>query len=414
MHSGFIDHNIHFLPVLFFQAGKQNTCIPALSNQGRVNRFMKDFIQFSNLASLFKAYNKVRLGKRSKPVALSYDFHLEDHICLLQYLLRSGKYIPKPYMYFVVTDPKKRHIAAPNFRDRIVHRSLVNLIEPRLDKDFIYDSYACRKGKGTHFGLQRVKKFLMAARCKNGAQTPIYYLKCDIRKYFQSISWDVLITILQEKITDPEILKLITTIVTNHKVYKNNGQLKNLPEHVVNLQDRKGIPIGNLTSQLFANVYLNELDQYVKHILKEKWYARYMDDFLIIHPDKEHLIKVRNTLGQFLEDNLKLTLHPEKVFIQNVSFGVSFVGYRIFYDHILIRGKTLRRFQKRMEKRKRMVREDRFTKEKLQLTCNSFVGHIQHANAYHLQSFLFSQKRDRMLEKIHRKDIKCEQLRLPF
>jgi RNA-directed DNA polymerase len=375
---------------------------------------MNDFNTFSDLTNLFKAYSRVRLGKRTRPVTLTFDFVLENCICLLQYLLRSKKYVPKPYTYFIVTDPKKRHIAAPNFRDRIVHRSLVNLIEPRLDKEFIFDSYACRKGKGTHFGLQRVKKFLMAARSKNGAQSSIYYLKCDIRKYFQSISWDVLITILQKKISDPDIMKLIATIITNHKVYKTNGQLKNLPEHVVNLQERKGIPIGNLTSQLFANVYLNELDQFVKHTLKEKWYARYMDDFLIIHPDKDHLIKVRNSLEVFLEENLKLTLHPEKVFIQNLSFGVPFVGYRIFYDHILVRGKTLRRFQKRLEKRKRMVCEQRFTQEKLDLTCNSFQGHIQHANAYHLQKFLFSKKRDTMLEKIRSRDCKCEQLQLPF
>ena len=375
---------------------------------------MSDFNTFSDLTNLFKAYSRVRLGKRTRPVTLSFDFVLEDCICLLQYLLRSKKYVPKPYTYFIVTDPKKRHIAAPNFRDRIVHRSLVNLIEPRLDKEFIFDSYACRKGKGSHFGLQRIKKFLMAARCTYGSQTPIYFLKCDIRKYFQSISWDILIQILRQRIHDPDILTIIETIITNHKVYKHNGKLQNLPEQVIHTQERRGIPIGNLTSQLFANVYLNELDQFVKHTLKEKWYGRYMDDFLIIHPDKKHLIEVRNTLKQFLEEKLKLTLHPEKVFIQNVSFGVPFVGYRIFYDHILIRGKTLRRFQKRMEKRKRMVREQKFTQEKLDLTCNSFQGHLQHAQAYHLQKFLFSKKRDTMLEKIRSTDCKCEQLPLPF
>ena len=375
---------------------------------------MNDFNTFSDLTNLFKAYSRVRLGKRTRPVTLSFDFVLEDCICLLQYLLRSKKYVPKPYTYFIVTDPKKRHIAAPNFRDRIVHRSLVNLIEPRLDKEFIFDSYACRKGKGSHFGLRRIKKFLMAARSTYGSQTPIYFLKCDIRKYFQSISWDILIQILRQRIHDPDILTIIETIITNHKVYKNNGKLQSLPEQVIHTQERSGIPIGNLTSQLFANVYLNELDQFVKHTLKEKWYGRYMDDFLIIHPDKQHLIEVRNTLKEFLEEKLKLTLHPEKVFIQNVSFGVPFVGYRIFYDHILIRGKTLRRFQKRMEKRKRMVREQKFTQEKLDLTCNSFQGHLQHAQAYHLQKFLFSKKRDIMLERIRSRDCKCEQLPLPF
>jgi retron-type reverse transcriptase len=352
---------------------------------------MKDFLQFSDLEQLFRSYARVRLGKRDRPVTLLYDFKREDNICLLQYLLKSNKYVPKPYVYFVITDPKKRHIAAPNFRDRIVHRSLVNVIEPILEKEFIYDSYACRKGKGTHFGLGRVKRFLMSARCQNGANTPLYFLKCDIRKYFQSVSWDVLISLLRQKITDPALMHLIETIITNHKVYRVKGKLASLPEQVVSVQERTGIPIGNLTSQLFANVYLNELDQYVKHILKEKWYARYMDDFLIIHPDKEHLKKVRDSIGVFLQEKLALTLHPEKVFIQNVSFGVPFVGYLIYHDHVLIRAKTVERFQRRMRTRKQMVREGRIPSAKFNLFCNSFNGHLKHANAHGLQEFLFTE-----------------------
>jgi retron-type reverse transcriptase len=190
---------------------------------------MEDFLQFSDLEQLFRSYARVRLGKRDRPVTLLYDFKREDNICLLQYLLRSNKYVPKPYVYFVITDPKKRHIAAPNFRDRIVHRSLVDIIEPILEKGFIYDSYACRKGKGTHFGLGRVKKFLVSARYQNGANTPLYFLKCDIRKYFQSVSWDVLISLLRPKITDPALMHLIETIITNHKVYRVQGKLASLP-----------------------------------------------------------------------------------------------------------------------------------------------------------------------------------------
>jgi hypothetical protein len=231
----------------------------------------------------------------------------------------------------------------------------------------------------------------VSARYQNGANTPLYFLKCDIRKYFQSVSWDVLISLLRPKITDPALMHLIETIITNHKVYRVQGKLASLPEQVVSVRERTGIPIGNLTSQLFANVYLNELDQYVKHILKEKWYARYMDDFLIIHPYKEHLKTVRDSIGVFLQEKLALTLHPEKVFIQNVSFGVPFVGYLIYYDHVLIRAKTVERFQRRMRKRKQMVREGRIPPEKFKLFCNSFRGHLKHANAHGLQEFLFTE-----------------------
>ena len=374
---------------------------------------MKYFNNLSTITQLLEAYYKVRLGKRTRPVALSYDFDLENNLCLLEYLLKNDRYVPKPYTYFVVTDPKKRHIAAPNFRDRIVHRALVNQIEPVIDKQFIHDSYACRREKGTHFGLKRIKKFLMAARCINGKTKPIYFLKCDVQKYFQNISWDILISILEKKIPDADTIKLIKKIITTHKVYKVKGKLTNLPEQVVSITDRRGIPIGNLTSQLFANVYLNELDHYVKHTLKERWYARYMDDFLIIHADKNHLVQVRNQIEVFLRERLKLTLHPRKVAIQNVDHGVPFVGYRIFYDHILVYAKTVRRFRKRLHKRQNMEAKGKFSKAKLKLMCDSFSGHLKHANSHHLKQILFrSNKKDQL--KREPKTVKYMQLPLPF
>jgi len=374
---------------------------------------MDYFKRLSSITNLLHAYTRVRLGKRSKPIALVYDYYLEENLGKLSFLLQTKKYTPNPYVYFVITDPKTRHIAAPHFRDRIVHRALVNQIEPYLDKKFIYDSYACRKNKGTHFGLTRVKKFLMATRSIYGREQPVYFLKCDVQKYFQNISWDILISILEEQIKDPETMELIKTIITNHKVYKVRGKIKNLPDQVVSIANRVGIPIGNLTSQLFANVYLNELDQYVKHTLKERWYARYMDDFLIIHPDKKHLVKIRNEIRVFLANRLKLTLHPRKVAIQRVTHGVPFVGYRIFYDHIVVRAKTVQRFQKRLHKRKRMVQEGVFAQKELKAMCDSFVGHLKHANSYGLQKFLFHKPNKDDSKKVS-KPAKFMQLPLPF
>jgi len=373
---------------------------------------MDYFNRLSNVTNLLHAYSRVRLGKRTKPIALVYDYYLEENLGKLSFLLKTKKYAPNPYVYFVITDPKTRHIAAPHFRDRIIHRALVNQIEPYLDKKFIYDSYACRKNKGTHFGLTRVKKFLMAARSIYGNQQTLYFLKCDVQKYFQNISWDILISILKRDIKDPDTMELIETIITNHKVYKIKGKIENLPDQVVSIANRVGIPIGNLTSQLFANVYLNELDQYVKHTLKERWYARYMDDFLIIHHDKDHLVKIRNEIRAFLSNRLKLTLHPRKVAIQRVTQGVPFVGYRIFYDHIVVRAKTVQRFQKRLRKRKKLVQEGLFTEKELKAMCDSFVGHLKHADAHGLQKFLFYKPKPTTTPK--EKTIKYQQLPLPF
>lgn len=341
-----------------------------------------------NFEDLLKAYRRVRLGKREKNSTVLYDTYLERNLHNLSYILKSHTYKPFPYTYFVITDPKRRHIAAPHFQDRIVHRALINIIEPELDKQFIYDSFACRKGKGTHFGLRRVKKFLMAARTKYGKNTPLYILKCDIEKYFASVSWDILLSILRKKVSDPYLLTLFETIITNHKVYKVRGTLQVLPEEVVRVEARRGMPIGNLTSQLFANLYLNELDQYVKHTLKVRWYGRYMDDFLIISPDKQHLKEVRNSIRIFLRDHLSLSLHPKKVSIQNVDHGVCFVGYRIFYDHVLVKGKTLRRFHRRFKKRMKKALTSKTENEKSQFMEESFLGHLKFACTWNLRKTL--------------------------
>lgn len=349
---------------------------------------MADLDRVLSLEQLLRAYENVRRGKSSLQSTLKFDYYREAHIGRLQYELATARYRSNPYSYFVVTDPKRRQIAAPNFRDRILHHALVAVIEPHFERRFIYDSYACRKGKGTHLGLARIKHFLMAARSVHGATTPLYFLKCDIRTYFQSISWDVLLAILERTLTDKSTLSLMSALITQHKVCVEQGKLRSLPLSVVNPHTRTGIPIGNLTSQLFANVYLNELDQFVKHTLRERWYGRYMDDFLIIHPDKEHLKAVRDAIGTFLQAELKLTLHPNKVYIQNTSFGISFVGYRIFHDHVLVRGKTLRRFQKRFTRRSHLVHEGRLDPYHLDASLTSFLGHLKHANAHQLSELL--------------------------
>lgn len=353
------------------------------------------FANICNLEQLVKAYYLARRGKRSKPSVCQFDFFLENNLIRLKHLLSSSSYTPSPYAHFTIYDPKTRQVAAPAFRDRVLQHSVVSTIEPLFEKKFIFDSYACRKGRGTHFGAKRVKRFLMAARCFFGHEKKIYVLQCDIQKFFQSISWDILLTLISKTIRCQKTLDLIRKIITTHE--KTTGKALNqlslfspvvCETQAVSVNERKGLPIGNLTSQLFANIYLSELDHFVKETLRERWYARYMDDFLIIHPDKSHLREVREKIRTFLKETLDLRLHPKKVTTKSVNEGVPFVGYRIFYDHMLVRGSTLRRMQKKYRKRVKLFRKGLISEDKLFQTHSSIWGHLKHANAHSLYSFM--------------------------
>lgn len=342
---------------------------------------------------LLRSYHLARRDNRYKRQVCRFDLYLEQNLFKLQWELQNDKYRPYPYTYFIVSDPKVRHVAAPNFRDRVFHHALVSVIEPLFDRSFIPDSYACRKDKGTHFGKSRVKKFLQATRSLSGKDTSMYILQCDISKFFASISWDILESLITKKITDRKVLSLISTIITTHNIYRSQRPLSVVPEQIISPHERRGLPIGNLTSQLFANIYLNPLDHFVKETLRARWYGRYMDDFLIVHPDKDFLKKARDQIQEFLWEKLHLTLHPRKSIIQNVKDGVAFVGYRIFYDHVLIRANTLRRFERRYKKRQKQVLGGAISQSKLSNIEFSFQGHLQYANAYGLKKFLFPEKK---------------------
>lgn len=370
------------------------------------------FDKITSFEQLVKAFYKARRGKRDRIGVAQYEYFLEKNILKLQKYLLSGKYYPQQYSHFTIFEPKTRNISAPAFTDRIVQHSIVAQIEPIFEKQFIFDSYACRKYKGTHFGAQRIKKFLMAARCIHGKEAELYVMQCDIHKYFHSVDWDVLLSILQRTIRCEKTYELIRRIVVTHKSnidqksqeetkitcqanLTNNkpkqlalfetshpNPVKNQDATTVSTQQRKGLPIGNLTSQLFANIYLNELDQYVKHTLKQRWYARYMDDFLIIHHDRKKLKQLEKTIQDFLKSKLGLKLHPKKNTIKNVRDGVPFVGYRIFYDHILVRGDTLRHMQRKYRKRQKQLKNGYISESDLSQSKAAIKGHLDHANAY--------------------------------
>ena len=292
-------------------------------------------------------------------------------------------------------DPKTRAIAAPNFRDRIVQHSLVNQIQPLFEKQFIYDSYACRANKGTHLAAKRLKHFLMASRSFYGKNTSIHVLQCDIHKYFKSVSWEILL----KTVACPKTFRLIKTIVTTHHQTLSTkpvtSQLSlfesttNSEQTSISAKNKTGLPIGNLTSQLFANIYLNELDHFVKDRLRVRWYGRYMDDFYIIHPDVAYLKQMQDQINSFLQTELQLSLHPKKLSIKNVTAGVPFVGYRTFYDHVLVRSNTLLRIERNYRSKLKQVKKGTLPSQKLAETKASIIGHFKHADSYGLAKCLF-------------------------
>jgi len=358
------------------------------------------FDQIYKLENLCFAFTQAQLDNRYKRKICAFTFSLEENLMRLRWELFSGSYHPRPYTYFMLHDPKTRSIAAPAFHDRIVQHSLVNQIQPLFEKQFICDSYACRANKGTHFAATRLKKFLMASRSVYGKDVPIYVLQCDIRKFFQSVSWDILLSVVTKSITCPKTFSLIKTIVTTHHELESAKiddcpqmslfePVKESAQTSISVENRTGLPIGNLTSQLFANIYLNQLDHFIKDRLRVKYYARYMDDFLIISPDKEFLKEMLGKIREFLKNDLHLTLHPKKLTIKNVSDGVPFVGYRIFYDHILIRGNTLQRIERNYRSKKKQVKRGTLTDKKMGETKASITGHLKHANTFGLTKKIF-------------------------
>ncbi len=267
------------------------------------------------------AHRKARKGKSTKWYVKEFESDSENNMLKLQKELSSAAYEPKPLKQFIIRDPKTRVISASNFRDRIVHHALCNIIEPIFEKIFIYDSYANRKNKGTHAALNRFDQFKRKVS-RNGKLLPNakdnnmvcgYALKADIKHYFDSVDHEIMMYVISKKIRDEKVLCLTKKILDNHYC-KTPG---------------KGMPIGNLTSQFFANVYLSGLDYFVKHTLKAKYYIRYVDDFVILHESKEALELYKTQINEFLK-TIKLELHPQKSKVIPLHKGVNLLGFRFF------------------------------------------------------------------------------------
>lgn len=285
----------------------------------------------------------------------------------LHHDLKQKKYKHGEYKAFKINDPKPRDIHKASVRDRLLHHAIYRILYPYFDKKFIYDSYSCRNEKGTHRALNRFKYFHNIVS-KNNTKT-CFVLKCDIKKFFASIDHQILKDILRKHIQDEDILWPLNQIVDSF--HTNINYNKSNPAYAIT---QTGLPLGNLTSQLLVNIYMNEFDQFVKHNLKVKYYIRYADDFVVLSEDKEYLEKVLNQMKEYLLNNLKLTMHPDKVFIKTIYSGVDFLGWVNFPTNRVLRTTTKKRMFKNLK-------GNGYKKE----SVISYLGMLSHGNSYKLR-----------------------------
>jgi RNA-directed DNA polymerase len=313
--------------------------------------------KITSFKNLVLAYNKARKAKPQTKETLEFSLNLEKNLLLIQEELLSNTYKQSKYREFIIFDPKQRKIKYLPFKDRVVHHALVNVIEPIFDKRLISTTYACRKNKGTHKALKDIKKTISREFRFTG-----FCLKCDVKKYFPSIDKIILKQVIEKKIRCKNTKKLIFDIIDSD--YSNFGE-------------DKGIPIGNLTSQLFSNIYLNELDQYIKHKLKIKYYYRYVDDFIILEDSKKQLNYYKKNIKYYLKKRLKLEIPKQKINLFEIKTGVDFVGYKIYPEYVFLRKRNIKKFIKKL---KILTYEKNFFKVKSSIS--SYLGYFKFANSY--------------------------------
>ena len=335
------------------------------------NNLYPEIYSFENLHA---AYLRARRGKRDRIEVQRFELDLEGNLIQLQNELIWGQYRTGVYRKFIVTEPKERIVAALPFRDRVVQHAIVGVIEPIWERRFIADSYACRPGKGTHKGADRAQAMLRKVKREHGH---VFVLKADISKFFYSIDHGVIKTLARRRIACKRTLSLIDNIIDSTA---SPGD----PNPV-------GLPIGNLTSQLFANIYLHELDEFVKHGLREKLYMRYMDDFCVVHHDKDHLHRVRAKIEQFLWSRLRLKTNAKtQVFPVGVRHGraMDFLGYRIWTTHRRIRKSSISRISRTLRKMRRLYSQGKVSMEKIGESVKSWIAHASHAESFGLRNKL--------------------------
>ncbi len=329
--------------------------------------------------NLTHAYEKAKRGKTRKESVIEFTKNLDINLRLLHEQLLNQTYKPRPLRKFIIRDPKTRTIHASSFRDRVVHHLLINILEPIFEPRFIYDCHASRKHKGTLRAIQRFDEFkrqvTRGGRLVDNSYSRNsiigYVFKADVRHFFDTVDHEILIDTISSKIKDEKVIWLIKQILENFE-----GEIKGV-----------GMPLGNFTSQFFANVYLTKLDYFIKHILKAKSYIRYVDDLVILHRNKIVLQEYARKISLYLK-YLKLELHPDKSDIHALRNGVTFLGYRIFYTHKLLRKRNLRYFMRKFEHYEKLHKNGQISAEDLLEKLQGWFGYAQWANTFKMRETL--------------------------
>ena len=321
-----------------------------------VNHFYKKIISVENLLG---AWEDFVVNKRQRSDVRLFSQKLLQNILSLNCDLSNLNYKHASYEQFCIRDPKPRTIHKACVRDRLLHHAIYRQIQPFFDKTFIYDSYSCRIEKGTHKAFEHVKQ--KSRRISGNFSAPCFALKCDIKKYFDNVDHQILSGLLERRIGDKLLIQLLTEIIGSFSVSPG-----------------KGLPLGNLTSQLFANVYLDPLDKFVKHRLGAKNYIRYADDFLLIDQNADLLMKYFTEIDRFLKNELKLLIHPNKISLRKFSQGIDFVGYIALPHHSLPRKSTVKRIFRTLNQ------EVNSNSPKVDAMLSSYLGYLGHANAHSL------------------------------
>jgi retron-type reverse transcriptase len=381
---------------------------------------IQNFNYIITIENIFYAWKSFSVGKNKNNDVIEFKLHLMDNIHQLHTDLKNKTYTHGSYSHFTITDPKKRDIHKSSVRDRIVHHLLYNALYPYFDTKFIHDSYSCRIGKGTHRAINRFKQF--SRKCSRNNTKTCWVLKYDIRKFFASIDHEILKQILRSHINDSDTIGLLENIIDSFctersmhgssfrddpvgepsgdsvessaesapqsgEEYKNANYplaLRTLPlgggdeatkckTNNTKNTNKKGLPLGNLTSQLLVNSYMNKFDQFVKHRLKQKYYIRYADDFVFLADSKNELEELLPRVREFLWESLRLELHPDKVFIKTIASGVDFLGWVHFTDHRVLRTATKRRLIRNLKDNPKVE------------SIASYKGMLSYGNAWKLQ-----------------------------
>lgn len=318
-----------------------------------------------SLENIFRAWKKFSKGKHSHPDVAAFELRLEEHLFAMHERLLRGTWVNDPYKEEPIADPKPRLIHIASVRDRVLFQAVYQQVYQVFDKTFIHDSYASREGKGTHEGVRRFEEF--ARKVSANYTKPAFVLKCDIRKFFDGIDHALLFSLISQRITDEKLLALTLRIIISF-------------EHA----SGKGLPLGNVTSQLFANIYLNELDQFVKHTLKAKYYIRYCDDFVILGESRAALEERIGDIAGFIHARLRLELHPNKVTLRKLRQGSDFLGYVSLPHYSVLRTRTKRRMLKRLAALSQSIKTKGDFEKALPI-INSYFGLLSHCKGEELR-----------------------------